>query len=169
MWALTWTQTGPTSIVHYVNGRWAHATGTTLDNGRFTAITALSDNNVWAAALTGNHISGYLVHRTADGWHTVVPPWPHLHIYKLAPDGSGGLWILAGDGISYVIHRSATGRWSRVTDGPYVPLDIALVPGTTSLWSVGSRFYSEGSADVSQGQIFGYGMPVNLSSMAPGR
>ena len=97
------------------------------------------------------------MHLIADGWLRVDLPWRDMHIYKMAPDGSGGLWILAGYGAYYVIHMSASGIWSRHADGQYVPLDIALIPGTTSLWSVGSRFYSEDDEDLSQGQIFAYG------------
>jgi hypothetical protein len=104
---------------------------------------ALSSTDVWAIA--GNGIGGsgakaQLVHFNGSQWTSVTVPYSDISLNYFAPDGQGGFWLDASDTTSktWVLHYSAAGQWSRttLTTGSMGPL--ALVPGTTSLWGVGS-------------------------------
>lgn len=62
----------------------------------------------------------------------------------LASDGQGGVWLTAtsSSGEVYLVHRSAKGVWSRtpfISPGKGVVDDLARIPGTSSLWSVGLK------------------------------
>lgn len=129
--------------MRYNGTAWRQATGSALRGAQFSDILALARGNVWVSA------SRYLAHRNlpllahlnGTRWSRVQLPW-RVDPGAMAPDGRGGLWIAAEDmsgSQSWALHLSRTGRWSRsllTSTGP-VP-DLALIPGTGSLWAAGA-------------------------------
>lgn len=139
MWAIGSASSPQDSIVHYT-GTWHKVSATALSGLQFSAISAVSAHDVWAVGtLQTNGFRPRLVHMTSRGWTRMNLPW-FVDPIDVAPDGSGGLWITASNNTAmFAIHRSATGRWSRITIGPNSELiRIALIPGTTSLWGAGA-------------------------------
>ena len=139
MWAIGSATAPQDSIAHYT-GSWHAVSAPALTGLQFTAIAAVSRFDVWAVGtIQTNGFRPRLVHRTGRGWLRITVPWQVAPI-DLAPDGRGGLWITAEDSSGLLaIHRSATGSWSRTTIGPTASmLRLTLIPGTTSLWGVGS-------------------------------
>jgi hypothetical protein len=80
-----------------------------------------------------------------------------VQLVSIASDGNGGLWF-SGFGTSpagqWAVHRSAAGAWSstRLTSGSTV-YDVALIPGTRSLWGAGDLAAAPGS----DAAIWGHG------------
>jgi hypothetical protein len=147
MWAVGSVSAGEDSIFHYT-GSWHRATASALAGLQFHAIVALATHNVWALAnIATNAFRPYLVHLTSSGWARIKIPYS-LDPVDLASDGRGGLWLTAVDSASagWVVHRTASGQWSRVSLGKSARMfGLALVPGTASLWGVGSVNQQAGS------------------------
>jgi len=113
---------------------------TALSGLQFSAITAVSRQDVWAVGtVQTNSSQPRLVHMTSRGWSRVRVPWV-VDPISMAPDGRGGIWITADNSSGlWVLHRLATGSWSRIKiESTPALLRIALIPGTTSLWGAGS-------------------------------
>jgi hypothetical protein len=147
MWAVGGISVGDDAIVHFAGNRWLHVTAKVLTGLQFHGIVALSKADVWAAAAPqANPLKAFLVHRTGSGWVRVQLPWA-VDAGSLASDGRGGLWISAASATrSWLIHRSSSGRWSRVA----LPnrsgiIGLSPIPGTTSLWGTGSIGQQRGS------------------------
>ena len=89
---------------------------------------------------TGSPNTAYLVRLQNGSWTRTKLPW-RINPVKVAGDGHGGVWLTAlGTGTGWFVHRSATGRWSRVLAGsPAAVFGLTLIPGTGALWSVGDR------------------------------
>jgi hypothetical protein len=124
--------------VHY-GGTWHTVSATALSGLQFSAIAAVSKQDLWAVGtVQTNSFQPRLVHMTSHGWTRMSLPWL-VNPVGLAPDGSGGLWITAfSNSALFAIHRSATGTWSRVKIGPNASvIRITLIPGSTSLWGRG--------------------------------
>ena len=118
----------------------ASVTAPALSGLLFSAIVALSGTDVWAIAGNGSGGAAQLVHFDGSTWTSVKVPYSGITLDYFAPDGHGGFWLDSSSSLSKttVLHYAATGVWSRaaLTSGSMGP--IALVPGTTSLWGVGS-------------------------------
>ena len=81
-------------------------------------------------------------------------PWQVGSLRWLAPDGHGGMWLDASTSSqTWIVHRSAGGRWSR-TQTPGLMGPMAVIPGTTSLWGVG---WSSTAATGSDAEIWAHG------------
>jgi len=67
-----------------------------------------------------------------------VFPW-RVELSRIAADGRGGLWVtaLGPAGQPFAVHRTAAGRWSRTPISTLLS-SLELIPGTASLWGVGS-------------------------------
>jgi hypothetical protein len=134
---------------------------------QLTAIRAVSDSNVWVTATEYKNSSNvpYLLHYNGTKWSTYALPWAvskgnSSDLRSIALDGAGGLWF-TGDAIqsgpgddfattSYVVHRTASGSWQRIATGSTKDVppkftttgaglgDLALIPGTKSLWGAGA-------------------------------
>ena len=65
-------------------------------------------------------------------------PW-RVELSRIAADGRGGLWVtaLGPAGQPFAVHRTAAGRWSRTPISTLLS-GLELIPGTASLWGVGS-------------------------------
>jgi hypothetical protein len=140
IWAIGSSSEGPAGglLKHYNGTRWKPVTASALSGLTFTGILALSRTNVWAMAENGSNEAA-LVHFNGSQWTSVTVPYSGIALNYFAPDGQGGFWLDASDGTSktWVLHYSAADTWSRATLTGSMGA-LALVPGTTSLWGVGS-------------------------------
>jgi hypothetical protein len=139
IWAIGSAKSPQDSLAHFT-GQWLSVHATALSGLQFNAISAANSHDVWAAGSPPAHpFRARLVQLTSRGWSRLSVPWK-VDLTDLAPDGSGGVWVLAQDSSAqWALHRTVAGRWSRTKIGPMGSLlRIALVPGTTSLWGAGS-------------------------------
>jgi hypothetical protein len=142
IWAIGSTSTGPCGdmLTHYNGTSWQPVTAPALNGLLFSAILALSGTDVWAIAGNGSGGAAQLVHFNGSTWASAKVPYSGITLDYFAPDGHGGFWLDSSStlGKTSVLHYSASGVWSRaaLTSGSMGP--IALVPGTRSLWGVGS-------------------------------
>jgi hypothetical protein len=145
IWAIGSSAEGPAGdvLAHYNGTTWEPVTAAVLSGLQFAGILALSSTDVWAIAGNGIFGSGAeseVVHFNGSQWTSAKVPYSGIALNYFAPDGQGGFWLDAVDTTSktWVLHYSAAGKWTRtvLTTGSMGPL--ALVPGTTSLWGVGS-------------------------------
>jgi hypothetical protein len=147
MWAIGAVSAGEDSVFRYT-GSWHQVTASALSGLQFHAILARSAGNVWALAnIATNAFRPYLAHLTGSWWSRIKIPYS-VDPTDLSSDGSGGLWMTAVDSANagWVIHRSASGHWSRVSLGKSARMfGLALIPGTASLWGAGSVDQSAGS------------------------
>lgn len=144
IWAIGSSSEGPAGdiLTHYAGSTWQTVTAPALTGLEFSDIVALSSTDVWAAAvsLSGGHVSDpQLVHFDGSQWTSVKVPYAGLSLGDLAPDGQGGFWLTAFAGSkNWAVHLTAGGQWSRSSIASRTLDALALVPGTTSLWAVGS-------------------------------
>lgn len=142
IWAVGSTAQGPSGdmLAHYDGTTWQAVTATALNGLEFSDILAVSATDVWAVAGNGSGGAAQLVHFNGSTWTSIKAPYSGIILGFAAPDGLGGFWLDATRSASttWVLHYSASGQWSRtaLTSGSLGPL--ALVPGTTSLFGVGS-------------------------------
>jgi hypothetical protein len=142
IWAIGSTSTGPCGdiLTHYNGTTWQPVAAPALNGLLFGGIVALSKTNVWATAGNGSGGAAQLVHFNGTTWTSVKVPYSGITLEFFAPDGHGGFWLdgSSSPGKTSVLHYSANGQWSRMTltSGSMGP--IALVPGSRSLWGVGS-------------------------------
>ena len=155
IWGIGSTSTGPCGdmLVHYNGTTWQPVTAAALTGLQFGGILALPGGNVWAIAGSGG--AARLVHFNGSKWASVKAPYSGLTLNFFTRDGQGGFWLDSSSsaGKTAVLHYSASGRWSRITltSGRMGP--IALVPGTRSVWGVGSV----PTATASNARIWAYG------------
>jgi hypothetical protein len=141
IWAIGSPSEGPAGGVleHYNGKTWAPVTAAALSGLYVSGVVALSSTNVWAIAVNASN-QALLVHFNGSEWTSVKEPYSGIVPEFFAPDGQGGFWLdsYVSHSETWVLHYSAAGQWSRtmLTTGSLGPL--ALVPGTTSLWGVGS-------------------------------
>ena len=164
IWAVAGDSNAPQDIiVHYNGSAWTQATSAALDGVQFSpSIVALSATNVWAPGSVSNGTANvpYLLHMSGTTWTRVAIPWA-LNLSRIAPDGSGGLWITASTLATtgnqwWVLHRTKAGKWSRTQISPSDQVfDITLAPGTTSMWGTGWTPTKSGTG--SNAAIWAYG------------
>jgi hypothetical protein len=157
IWAIGSSSEGPAGGVleHYNGTTWEPVTAAALSGLAFGGIVALSSTSVWAIAENSSN-EALLVHFNGSQWTSVTVPYSGISLQYFAPDGQGGFWLDALDttGKTWVLHYSAAGTWSRTTLGTGSMGPLALVPGTTSLWGVGSV---PTSTPASNARIWAYG------------
>jgi len=147
IWAVGGPLTPDSAIVHFNGRSWRPVTAPALSGLSFRDIRAFSRNDVWVTATAATSpLPAFLVHFNGTRWTRFELPWK-VDVYELAADGHGGLWM-NGLGLTtsqaFVVHRTAASRWSRVPIS--TPLfGLALIPGTASLWGVGSAMKSTGA------------------------
>jgi hypothetical protein len=98
---------------------------------------------VWNARLVP---SVSLLHWTGT-WHQVPVPFPDSYPGALAPDGNGGAWFIVSQVVRHKLvtrfYHYGRGRWSRYAI-PTKPgrrsfvASVTWIPGTRSLWAIGS-------------------------------
>jgi hypothetical protein len=141
IWAIGSSSQGPAGglLEHYNGTSWKPVTAAALSGLYFSGILALSSTNVWAIAENGSN-EAVLVHFNGSQWTSVTAPYSGILLQYFAPDGQGGFWLDGYDTHSktWVVHYSAAGTWSRIRFATGSMGPLALVPGSTSLWGVGS-------------------------------
>jgi len=168
IWAITVSPRGG-SVVHY-NGRiWGRdaAAHTVLANTQLDDVLAVSARSVWVSGVTpANAADGHLVLVRWNGrsWRRFVAPWTVQQPERFAADGAGGIWIPVVTGgaspATWILHLSRTGVWTRTRiaagRGTGVGVgDLALIPGTTTLWGTGGLLTTLGG----DAAIWEHGIP----------
>ena len=146
IWAIGGLSAPQSAIVHFINGTWHLVSASALSGLQFGGIQAFSNTNIWvsASAATGSTVVSYLLHYNGK-WTRYKLPWSVLTTQHLASDGQGGLWLTTlspSSGQTYAVHRTAKGAWARTSTfaiGQAGVLDLAHIPGTSSLWAVGLK------------------------------
>ena len=155
IWAIGGMLSPYSAIEHYNGKTWQTVTAKALSGLQFFRIQAFSSKNIWVTAVAQGGVSpAWLVHFNGKQWSRFKLPW-NVQASHMASDGHGGLWLTAsaiGSSSSYLVHRTASGAWSRT--GVSIGLqDLALIPGTGSLWAVGDKVLKTGGNAV----IWAYG------------
>jgi hypothetical protein len=137
--------------------------------GTIDGLVATGPDDVW---LPQDIVKGAGIPRTDFLWHWNGHHWTRVRygfspddIQTMAGDGHGGLWIADVRETKaqprYFAHYSG-GRWSRQlvpaatgTETGQV-LDLAQLPGTRSMWALGTVFPT-GSTDTVLGEIWKFG------------
>jgi hypothetical protein len=138
IWGLASVNAPGDTLVRFNGTAWVPQTTKGIPTGlHLGSLYAISDKNVWATAdlyKTNSNVP-YLLHFDGTKWTPSSPPWtvPSGDVSSIgspAPDGAGGLWFTgftmhSGPGNAftrkeYVLHRSATGAWTRVQTGSQV-------------------------------------------------
>jgi hypothetical protein len=140
---------GGSSLVMRWNGRaWKKIAlpppiGGAKDSSGVVRVHPLSAGNVWA--LRGPKAAA-LLHWNGRGWTQRALPAGHFAL-SLAEDGRGGVWVVPYTDASTKIRRSYYLHWDgrawrkvhgRDRDGNVQLGDIDRIPGTTSLFGVGT-------------------------------
>jgi hypothetical protein len=139
IWAIGGAASPNSSIVHYT-GTWRLVSASALSGLSFTSIQAFSNTNVW---VTASGASGrVLVHYNGKWQRYQLPAGlsPSSDSgQSLFSDGRGGIWLTAqsAGGQWFLVHRTASGGWSRVAIGTADVAGVAQIPGTSSVWAVG--------------------------------
>jgi hypothetical protein len=141
MWAIGADSVSPEDILLHYNGTtWQQLSSTALTGLNFSRILALSDSNVWVLGAPGGGPQEKLLHFNGSTWRSVPITVPSgVQLVSIASDGNGGLWFSgSGSSAQWAVHRSAAGAWSStgLAAGSTV-YDLALIPGTKSLWGAG--------------------------------
>jgi hypothetical protein len=157
IWAITVSPRGG-SVVHYNGATFASVPGAdaALAKTQLSDVLAVSRHNVWVSGTTPvNAAGGHLVlaHWNGRCWHRFMAPWPVQQAERFATDGGGGVWIpvvtQGSDSPTWILHLSRDGDWTRTqitaARGSGVGVgDLALVPGTTTLWGTGGMVTTSG-------------------------
>ena len=121
-------------------------------SGYVTGLAGTGHSDLWATWTPQSSNASYLLHDTGHGWKRVnLPARDQLSgAGQLFSDGHGGVWLLAnGPAPKYTwlfVHLSAAGRWTstKVPDAKGLQDlnvdELALVPGTSSVWAAGHAF-----------------------------
>jgi hypothetical protein len=157
MWAIGADSVSPDDILLHFNGTtWQQLSSPALTGLQFESILALSDSNVWVLGAPGGGPQQKLLHFNGSTWRSVPITAPSgVQLVGIASDGHGGLWFSGfGSPAQWAVHRSAAGAWSSTNLGSgRTVFDLALIPGTTSVWGAGGVNAATG-ADVA---IWGHG------------
>ena len=157
IWAITVSPRGG-SVMHYNGTAFADVptADAVLGHTQLNDILAVSRHNVWVSGTTPvNAADGHLVlaHWNGRCWRRFVAPWPVQQAERFATDGGGGVWIPVVTGgagsATWILHLSRDGEWTRTqiaaARGSGVGVgDLALVPGTTTLWGTGGLVSTSG-------------------------
>lgn len=143
MWALGDCGGPCFDVLHYNGTAWRRVTSPALKGVQFVDILALTPADVWALGTlpSSGRVESVLLHRNGTVWSRVMIPW-QLIPGSLAPDGRGGLWLVAtGEpgGRSWAVHLSRAGLWHRylLSGSPFAVNSLALIPGGSSMWGAG--------------------------------
>jgi hypothetical protein len=157
IWAITISPRGG-SVVRYNGRAWARvrSAASALANTQLNDVLAPSRTSVWVSGVSpadGTHGRLVLAHWNGSRWSRFVAPWGVQQPERFASDGAGGIWIpvvsAGGDAATWILHLSRAGRWTRtpIAGGQATGVgvgDLALIPGTTSLWGSGGLLTTAG-------------------------
>ena len=158
IWAITVSPHGG-SVVRYDGHSWARvpAADAALAGTQLNDVLAVSPDNVWVSGISPvSGVGGHLVlaHWNGQRWKRFVSPWSVQQPERFATDGAHGVWIPAvteGDSpATWILHLSSAGVWTRTqitVSWPQTGVgvgDLALIPGTTTLWGSGGMVTTTG-------------------------
>jgi hypothetical protein len=152
IWGIT-----ASGVVHYNGHAWTPvpSAAPVLGNAQPGDILAVA-RSIWVSGIApANGTQGRLVlaHWNSKRWTRFTAPWKVQQSERFAPDGAGGIWIPVVTGgaspATWILHLSRTGSWTRtrIAAGPGAGVgvgDLALVPGTTTLWGIGGLLTTTG-------------------------
>lgn len=153
IWAIGGTARG--SFVERFDGHaWVRVrTVPELAGAHLHDVLALAAHSVWIAGnLSDSRGEGRLVlaHWNGQWWRTFIMP-VHVAAGRLASDGHGGVWVTATTGGYRIgamflhLYWSGGHAWTTVDHGLGNGVsDIALIPGTSSLWASGGFLTASG-------------------------
>jgi hypothetical protein len=143
-------------VLHWNGKQWA-----TIDlpaiplpsgaNLSYSDLTATGPGDAWVVrtiTFRNELPATTLMHWNGKSWLTV--DGPANNVGSIAPDGSGGLWA---DGIDvnpagfWLLYHLVGGHWTEYTPpgvDTHSPTPLTRIPGTRSLWAVGSAFSPKG-------------------------
>jgi hypothetical protein len=158
IWAVTVSPHGG-SVVRYDGHSWQRvpAADAALAGTQLNDVLAVSSGNIWVSGVTPvSGVNGHLVlaHWNGQRWQRFVSPWPVQQPERFATDGAHGVWIPAVTGgarpATWILHLSSSGVWTRTQIAVGWPQtgvgvgDLALIPGTTTLWGSGGLLTASG-------------------------
>jgi hypothetical protein len=171
IWAVA-LSSGGGSVLNYDGSDWDPVPAPALVGTQLDDILAQSPSSVWVSAISpasGPDGRVVLAHWNGRGWTRFTAPWPVQQAERLAPDGTGGIWIPAvaagSSPQTWILHLTRSGRWIRdeIDAKPGTGLgvgDLALIPGTRALWGAGGVLTATGGDAV----ILTDGGPTRLAS-----
>jgi hypothetical protein len=158
---------GPEVLMHWNGRRWgASPFPRQRVAGTPVSLTAIGPHDLWAAWLPAKAGSAEtLLHWNGTSWAKVDFRTGDSG-YLFAGDGHGGLWVYGNlpgrSGKERFFHLSSSGRWTTWA----IPLrkgqsqgnvdELALLPGTTSLWAVGNVYSPGGGNEQNRAVIWRY-------------
>jgi hypothetical protein len=169
IWAITVGPRGG-SVIQYNGSYWARvpAADAALAGTQLDDVLAVSPGNVWVSGVSPvSGVDGHLVlaHWNGLHWKRFVSPWPVQQPERFATDGAHGVWIPAvtggDDPATWILHLSSAGAWTRTQIAVGWPEtgvgvgDLALIPGTTTLWGSGGLLTTAGG----DAAIWEHGVP----------
>lgn len=156
IWAIT-AGPGGGSVIRYNGHAWTRVRSarSALANTQLDNVLALSKTSVWVSGTTQAAVPARLVlaHWNGSRWIRFKAPWLVQQPERFAPDGTGGIWIpvVTGgqDPATWILHLSRAGQWTRtqIAAGQAAGVgigDLALIPGTSSLWGSGGMLTTTG-------------------------
>jgi hypothetical protein len=153
IWGIT-----ASGVVHYNGDTWSAVASAAplLGNTQLDDVLAAASSCIWVSGIapaTGTQGRLVLAHWNGKRWTRYLAPWQVQQAERFAPDGAGGIWIPVVTGgaspATWILHLSRTRSWSRtrIAAGPGAGVgvgDLALVPGTTTLWGIGGLLTTTG-------------------------
>jgi len=174
LWGVGETKAGKPAAMRWTGKAWSLVPVPAKLHGHdytLTAVLPIGPRNVWAtAAVRGKGTSSpdtagsALLHWTGAGWTQVVGHARTGAAGLPAADGAGGVWYTTSKTAtgSRLVHYTPTGkgttsRRAPATSGTASTLTaLTLIPGSRSLWAVGSLAAASGPRDGSAIDKYGW-------------
>ncbi len=161
--------TGPTYLLHWNGHRWSRSDFPRQRTpGYPSGLIATGPNDMWTTWVPAKaSATAYLLHWTGSHWAKV--PFPKGGAgAPSAGDGAHGLWLngfaSGKKRVQLFLHWSA-GHWKlwQVPQKGWEPGnvdDLALIPGTRSVWAVGNVYGPGDGTTLNRGAIWRYNQPA---------
>lgn len=152
VWAvadLNSVDTGNPQLLHWNGHRWGTVRLPSYLRNTSTwgnSVSARSASDVWVAGRTSAGPNGpetFVAHWNGRTWTAgallTSDKAEGAGVEESAPDGKGGLWLVASGADTPELWHYANGIFTRArTSAAFHAEDLAQVPGTTSVWAAGS-------------------------------
>jgi hypothetical protein len=148
IWGIGGTKGGMGSLLRYNGRHWRRVRPRTLAGMRYSRIEMISRDDVWVAGTVAG--APELGHYNGRAWTAISMPGT-VPATWLCRDGRGGMWVVANSGASpsVLLHRSASGAWSKSTvslNGADQVLACQLIPSKGGDWGAGVTAAPHGTA-----------------------
>jgi len=155
---------GPTVFLHWDGRNWSKAALRTGLRGTPVSLFTPGQHQLWLEWAPANtKAAPFLLRKTRTGWSKVSFPRGYSG-YLPVSDGANGLWLTGfapgKKRVQVFLHWHA-GHWtiSRVPNGKYQPGNVdqlALIPGTKSVWATGNVYGPGDGTTLNRGTIWRY-------------